>query len=329
MPNDQSQNIAVAAQILGDSVNAWSAANTNKKQRQWQEAMYGRQRADALADWNQQNEYNSPAAQMARLKAAGLNPNLVYGTGASAMSSQQPRQSSPGSWSPSAPQIHPEQAVVSYYNTKMQEAAIRNMDTKNTVLLADAAKKAGELDKLRVSTMKEQSSIKSIDQMTAQRTSLLPILMEQIKANIERSGAATGVLHSDKMLKDVQKLNVEMQTAKGYAEKQVILERNEREAAMNSQSIAESVQRILNLRQEEAKSETEQIHIRQMIKLAEADTKIKEADARLKQKGIQPGDWFLWRTTQDILNHLQQKAKPGKPGDPIKGMEGGGQERSF
>lgn len=31
--------------------------------------------------WNLENQYNSPAAQMARLKTAGLNPNLMYGQG--------------------------------------------------------------------------------------------------------------------------------------------------------------------------------------------------------------------------------------------------------
>lgn len=34
-----------------------------------------------LEMWNYQNEYNSPTQQMARLRAAGLNPNLVYGGG--------------------------------------------------------------------------------------------------------------------------------------------------------------------------------------------------------------------------------------------------------
>ena len=34
-----------------------------------------------LSMWNRQNEYNSPVAQMARLKQAGLNPMLVYGGG--------------------------------------------------------------------------------------------------------------------------------------------------------------------------------------------------------------------------------------------------------
>lgn len=32
-----------------------------------------------IAFWNMQNEYNSPANQMQRLKDAGLNPNLIYG----------------------------------------------------------------------------------------------------------------------------------------------------------------------------------------------------------------------------------------------------------
>ena len=35
-----------------------------------------------LEMWNRNNEYNSPEKQMERLRAAGLNPNLVYGNGA-------------------------------------------------------------------------------------------------------------------------------------------------------------------------------------------------------------------------------------------------------
>ena len=35
-----------------------------------------------LEQWNRANEYNLPVNQMARLKQAGLNPNLVYGSGA-------------------------------------------------------------------------------------------------------------------------------------------------------------------------------------------------------------------------------------------------------
>lgn len=37
-----------------------------------------------LEMWERANEYNAPGAQMARLRAAGLNPNLVYGSGSAA-----------------------------------------------------------------------------------------------------------------------------------------------------------------------------------------------------------------------------------------------------
>lgn len=36
-----------------------------------------------LEQWNRENEYNDPSQQMQRLKDAGLNPNLMYGNGAS------------------------------------------------------------------------------------------------------------------------------------------------------------------------------------------------------------------------------------------------------
>lgn len=45
--------------------------------------------------WMQQQEYNSPANQMARYKAAGLNPNLIYGQGTSGNASSAPVLTSP------------------------------------------------------------------------------------------------------------------------------------------------------------------------------------------------------------------------------------------
>lgn len=41
---------------------------------------YGKQ----LENWLIQQEYNTPANQVARLRAAGLNPNLIYGNGSAA-----------------------------------------------------------------------------------------------------------------------------------------------------------------------------------------------------------------------------------------------------
>lgn len=55
--------------------------------------------------WNMQNAYNTPAAQMARLVAAGLNPNLIYGNGqeASAGNAGTAPALQYGAWNPTAP----------------------------------------------------------------------------------------------------------------------------------------------------------------------------------------------------------------------------------
>lgn len=45
--------------------------------------------------WKMQNEYNSPQAQMQRLKAAGLNPNLMYSQGTTGNSAQAPQKVAP------------------------------------------------------------------------------------------------------------------------------------------------------------------------------------------------------------------------------------------
>lgn len=56
------------------------------------ERAYQRDRRDAQADWKQQNEYNSPKAQMERFKEAGLNPQLIYGQGTPGNASATPVQ---------------------------------------------------------------------------------------------------------------------------------------------------------------------------------------------------------------------------------------------
>ena len=52
-----------------------SSLLTNSGQRKRQQTA----NRENVEFWNMQNAYNDPSAQMARLKEAGLNPNLIYG----------------------------------------------------------------------------------------------------------------------------------------------------------------------------------------------------------------------------------------------------------
>lgn len=51
----------------------------NQKNRDWNLNLAKQQNAWNVEQWNRENSYNSPAAQMSRYKSAGLNPDLIYG----------------------------------------------------------------------------------------------------------------------------------------------------------------------------------------------------------------------------------------------------------
>lgn len=74
--------IPLAAAAIGGSLigGAANVAATNEA-NQANAYLYSQQFKDSVKFWKMQNEYNSPAQQMNRLKDAGLNPNLVYGNG--------------------------------------------------------------------------------------------------------------------------------------------------------------------------------------------------------------------------------------------------------
>lgn len=63
--------------------NIQAVKENNQLARQW-----------ALSDFDMTNRYNSPVQQMQRLREAGLNPNLVYGSGAN-MTAAMVRNSNP------------------------------------------------------------------------------------------------------------------------------------------------------------------------------------------------------------------------------------------
>lgn len=83
MPGDWvSSAISGAAGLLGTLFNVGSQQSANETNIQ----LAREQRDFYLEQWKRENAYNDPKAQMARLQAAGLNPALMYGSGASGLS---------------------------------------------------------------------------------------------------------------------------------------------------------------------------------------------------------------------------------------------------
>lgn len=87
-------------QMTSGILNYFSQKQTNKANKELAELAYQQN----VEQWERENAYNHPSAQMSRLQEAGLNPNLVYGNGSAVQTSaHSPQMSYPQM---QAPQMH-------------------------------------------------------------------------------------------------------------------------------------------------------------------------------------------------------------------------------
>ncbi|WVR22154.1 MAG: DNA pilot protein [Malazfec virus 7] len=142
--------IGAGASALGGGANAIATASMNKKTREWNEKMYAKQHADNIASWNMQNSYNSPQEQMARLQAAGLNPQLVYGQGAVANSTSAPDVPSSMPWRAETPDLGIPKIADTYFNVKSQQQLLSNQKQQGNLL---AIEQLGKLQDVKSKSM--------------------------------------------------------------------------------------------------------------------------------------------------------------------------------
>lgn len=80
---------------VSSAISAISASRQNKKTNQTNMALARYQYETSKAETDRMNAYNTPANQMARFGAAGLNPNLVYGQGSPGNQAQPAKYDAP------------------------------------------------------------------------------------------------------------------------------------------------------------------------------------------------------------------------------------------
>lgn len=245
--------ITGGAALLGSAINAGSQMGTNSSQLSYSREMYDKQRADALADYNMQNEYNSPKQQMARFKEAGLNPNLIYGQ---MSNSPVVRSSTAQSYNPTAPQVDLAQpaglALNAYYDTQLKSAQIDLVKKQADATMYDSLIKAVTNDKLRaelpfvVQNMDAQLSgqlLKNQNQDMINR-GLLPEQIKQVKAQTDSILASTS-------LSAIQKIKVGQEIQNLIKTGDLLeFEKKLKEFEVNNQStqlIINNVQKLLSL----------------------------------------------------------------------------------
>lgn len=256
--------------------------------------MYDKQRQDAQYDWAQQNAYNSPEQVMARLKAAGLNPNLVYGSGASFATATPVRSSSQGTGS-NPPAHNDPSAIVGglgtlgnilseFLNLQKTQAQTDNLRIQKELLDRDIAYR--------------EAGTRSLDQGTA--TSAYDLkYKEHMQATRETQEKAT--------------------LTKTIADTQFTIDQNERNELKNSSDIAKTAQDILNqkterllklmeiqtipLQREKIQQEINQI--RENTQKLSDERVVSRLNAELAQKGVRPSDHNYWRIFIELLNELK------------------------
>lgn len=172
--------LPIAQAALGfasQGFNVLQQQRANREQKQFALDMYNRQRQDALADWNAQNLYNSPQQQMQRLKDAGLNPNLVYGTGAVGNASGQVRGTSAESYKPNPASLDLGQssgnAITMYYDAQVKQQQVDNLKEAQKNMITDRALKEAKTNETNQNIIDKTWKLSKDKQFTPYQLDLL------------------------------------------------------------------------------------------------------------------------------------------------------------
>lgn len=227
----------------------------NAQSRKWSEKMYDRQLNDNLNLWHIQNAYNTPAAQMARLKDAGLNPNLIYGNaaaGGAASSMSAPNAQRP-EFKTRGVDFDAMSMLNNVYDLKFKKAQIDNLQAQNAVIKQDAILK--------------EAQTKSY--LTGE---------EKTRFNLD----------FDKEFRNVSADARKEKLRQMMAQTDVLIKRDAREAASNSSYLKEAAERIAKSKIERAKSVAEINRINKQLELMDKDNTLKQLEIDLRELGLNP-----------------------------------------
>lgn len=177
------------ADLASTGADIISGTIQNKKNREFTDQQRKAQNAFNLEQWNRANQYSSPKEQMARLAEAGLNPNLVYGSGAGQSQSANPVKAS------TSDGMKYEKINTGKIPTAMMMAQVQNLiaNTRNTNAKTDQLQGI-DLHTKEVANSKTESAISSDEQSRSESTERINKMREesrnvvQLRKNMVQQG---------------------------------------------------------------------------------------------------------------------------------------------
>lgn len=251
--------------IIASHFNRKLIRQTNQQNIDQANYEYARSRADAIADRDFANKYNSPEQQMLRFKEAGLNPNLIYGQAGNTQSAVV-RSSDTSAPPRQAPQFDPH----------------LGMDVVGTALRA-------------LSVITDTENTRALTELNRTRNQGELIGVDQRNLNLEKSKSTMPLEIENWRLR-----NESMRT-----NQHLMLSRNEREALASADNHKKALEELITIRLSRAKTReeiTNLIHARSLMK---NDNLVKEAELQLRKQGVHPTDpWYLRKFLQ-VLDKLK------------------------
>lgn len=196
--------VSAGSNLLGTVITNKYNERQAELQRDWNEQMMNKQNAFSLDMWNKTNAYNSPSAQVQRLRDAGLNP-LFYGLDGSSANSFQSAQALGYDRSSMSPMSNPvSSGLDAYTQMKSLQKDIELKDAQIDKLSADSS--SVKLDnEFKDKTMDARvESVNLGNSLTKENIEKVKSEKSQIEANIRKTIAETENEFARKLLIDAQ-----------------------------------------------------------------------------------------------------------------------------
>lgn len=288
---------AAGLEMLGQVVAGVAQGTTNRAQRRYNERMYFQQRQDMYQDWDKQNAYNHPKAQMQRLKEAGLNPALMYENGTGSLQATPMKQPGVESWKPEAPRVSGGAIAGAYFNTQNQVAQLDLVKTQMEVLQEEKDLKQAQT----LNTLAQAGH----EGVKRDRTSFDLELDKELR---ETSLQARQRL-LDKLNADIE--GREVDTASTRQSMDLAQQRNAREILQTSSNLREAAERILKS-QLEREIETRKLpytlrELEAKIQHTLSGAHIQAFEIELRKSNRSMSDPWFTRYFMRLLDNLKNK----------------------